>query len=496
MPPEHQHLIQIRDLIHRYFNLEEFRTLCFDLGISYDDLGGEGLKVRIQELVALCDRTGRLDHLLAFCGQYRPHAHWPERNNPAGRLIMPATLMPPVQNPRQIFVSHAHQDAAFAQRLAADLRRAGWDIWIAPQSIRPGEQWVTAVNRGLEESGVFVLVLTPDAAQSSWVRRETDAAIHLEHQEKIRFISLDVKPTSQPPLWQTYQWVSFQGIYQRGLQQLLGALRVEAIRPEMNRAEVASTPVLSLKRVIQREQERTPKALTSVAPKAGETRIWPKDGKIMVYVPAGEFLYGVGKQRLDLDGFWIDKTPVTCAEYKRFLDANSEYKVPEDWNEQRRTYPVGKKNHPVVYVSWDDAKAYAEWVGKRLPAEQEWEKAARGVDGRICPWGKWQSGCANTIGAKINGTSPVGQFSPQGDSPYGCVDMMGNVWEWTDSWMSGEKGRRVIRGGSWDFDYLLFLEDTSVVACISSAPNHSYNDVGFRLIVPRILNLGVIGLEI
>ena len=97
--------------------------------------------------------------------------------------------------PRQIFVSHAHQDAAFAQQLATDLRQQGWDIWIAPQSIYPGEQWVTAVNRGLEESRIFLLVLTPSAAQSSWVRRETDAAIHLEQQGEIQFIPLDVQPT-------------------------------------------------------------------------------------------------------------------------------------------------------------------------------------------------------------------------------------------------------------------------------------------------------------
>ncbi len=429
MPPEHERLIQIRDLIHRHFNLEEFRTLCFELAIGYDDLAGEGLSARIRELVAFCERTGRVEHLLALCRQRRPLAHWPEPNTPLYQPTAISSLAPLVQNPRQIFVSHAHQDAAFAQRLAADLRRQGWDIWIAPQSIYPGEQWVTAVNRGLEESRIFLLVLTPSAAQSSWVRRETDAAIHLEQQGEIQFIPLDVQPTRRPPLWQTYHWISFQNDYGTGLAQLTQTLRGEPAK--------------------------------SVTPKAGETQVWEKDGKVMVYVPAGEFLYGEKKEKIYLDGYWIDKTPVTNAEYKRFLDANPKHPVPlvnegwakpYNWDEKKRTFPAGKENHPVVLISWHDAKAYADWAGKELPTEQEWEKAARGTDGREYPWGEWQEGYANTYEAGLGETSPVGQFSPRGDSPYGCVDMAGNVWEWTATPHEGDANRRVVRGGSWYFN--------------------------------------------
>ncbi|MBK9054353.1 MAG: toll/interleukin-1 receptor domain-containing protein [Chloroflexi bacterium] len=100
----------------------------------------------------------------------------------------PHPVKPTRAKPAPDFVSHAHQDAEFAQRLAADLRQQGWDIWIAPQSIRPGERWVTAINRGLAESGIFLLVLTPAAVQSRWVEQETDAAISLAHHGEIRFI--------------------------------------------------------------------------------------------------------------------------------------------------------------------------------------------------------------------------------------------------------------------------------------------------------------------
>ena len=204
----------------------------------------------------------------------------------------------------------------------------------------------------------------------------------------------------------------------------------------------------------------------------------------MVYVPAGEFLYGEDKQKIYLDGFWIDKTPVTNAEYKWFLDANPKHLVPSgwdnnyNWDEKKRTYPAGKDNHPVVIVDWEDAKAYANWSRKRLPTEQEWEKAARGTDGREYPWGAWQDGCANTQETKISGTSPVGQFSPQGDSPYGCVDMAGNVSEWSDDWYE-EDTYRVLRGGSW-----FFTTTRSRCTFRDSNPPHFGNHyIGFRLVL-------------
>jgi formylglycine-generating enzyme required for sulfatase activity len=182
----------------------------------------------------------------------------------------------------------------------------------------------------------------------------------------------------------------------------------------------------------------------------------------LIHIPAGDFLYGETKEKIFLPEYWISKTPVTQAQYQRFITANPEYDVPYydfdwakpyNWDRQYRTFPQDKADHPVVLVSWHDAMAFCEWAGLRLPTEEEWEQAARGTDGRGYPWGNgWRSNHCNSEEAVIRGTSRVGEFSPRGDSPYGCVDMSGNVWEWTDSWYDEKQTRRVVRGGSWDFN--------------------------------------------
>jgi formylglycine-generating enzyme required for sulfatase activity len=168
--------------------------------------------------------------------------------------------------------------------------------------------------------------------------------------------------------------------------------------------------------------------------------------RAMVEVPAGKFLMGDEKQSVHVDAFQIDKYPVTNAQYKRFLDANPGHSPPRHW--AGGTYPAEKATHPVVYVNWHDAVTYAEWAGKRLPTEQEWEKAARGTDGRVYPWGDQEPTAELcNFGKNVGDTTPVGRYSPQGDSPYGCVDMAGNVWEWTASDYGG--GGKVLRGGAW-----------------------------------------------
>lgn len=175
-----------------------------------------------------------------------------------------------------------------------------------------------------------------------------------------------------------------------------------------------------------------------------------------VTILAGEFLYSDENKKRKLPIFQIMRYPVTQAQYQVFIDAHANQPVPYsdadwakpyNWNKKTRRHPAGKANHPVVLVSWNDAQAYCEWAGLRLPTDQEWEKAARGTDGREYPWGNEKPDATLcNFGGREDGTTPIGMYSPQGDSPYGCSDMAGNVWEWTASRYKAD--RYVLRGGS------------------------------------------------
>jgi formylglycine-generating enzyme required for sulfatase activity len=136
---------------------------------------------------------------------------------------------------KQVFISYATADAQFAHRLADDLRRLGMKVWIAPESIRPGEGWVSAVERGLEESSHVVVVLTPAALESKWVKKETDVAIAQERKGQIQVIPLDVEPCKVPLLLSSYQMVSFHRDYDAGLSQLSAILGVHVAPPELVR---------------------------------------------------------------------------------------------------------------------------------------------------------------------------------------------------------------------------------------------------------------------
>jgi formylglycine-generating enzyme len=199
----------------------------------------------------------------------------------------------------------------------------------------------------------------------------------------------------------------------------------------------------------------------------------------LVLIPAGEFTMGhksgydtLPVRRISLPAFYIDKYEVTNKRYKRFIDATA-YKVPwsQDpavaayaWDWQKRIYPEGKGDDPVVLVSWEDAKAFCTWAGKRIPTEAEWEKAARGSKGKPYPWGDdWANGKANTAESGVKQTAPSGTF--KGDvSEYGVYDLGGNVSEWVEEWFAPYPGNpmtsyeernkyRVLRGGAWDYSH-------------------------------------------
>jgi formylglycine-generating enzyme required for sulfatase activity len=219
-----------------------------------------------------------------------------------------------------------------------------------------------------------------------------------------------------------------------------------------------------------------------------------EDGAEMVLVPAGEFTMGSNEyddekppHRVHLDGFYIDKYEVTNALYRRFMDATNRG-APAYWNDAN----WNGASQPVVAVSWLDAEAYCRWAGKRLPTEAEWEKAARGTDGRRYPWGNdWDSSRANSGESKLGKTAPVGSYA-SGVSPYGAHDMAGNAWEWVADWYGKDyykqspdrnpqgprPGRtRVLRGGSWGGSPIHLRASFRNYYL---APDFRYTNVGFR----------------
>ncbi len=179
----------------------------------------------------------------------------------------------------------------------------------------------------------------------------------------------------------------------------------------------------------------------------------------------------------DEPGFYIDRYPVTNADYELFLMENPNYTPPAHW--QKRTAPQGLRDHPVVGVSWTDAQAYATWAGKHLPTGREWQRAAGSQNGWRYPWGnQFTPGCCNTREAGVGMTTPVGMYSPGADSPYGVVDMAGNVWEWLADKAGAEGQYRQLRGGAWFYsneftriDYNRFWR----------RPDHRQDVIGFRL---------------
>lgn len=231
---------------------------------------------------------------------------------------------------------------------------------------------------------------------------------------------------------------------------------------------------------VRQPEETLPRLAVQKERSPGQVTLAPGVVMEFVCVPAGEFLMGSGENDADglqderpqrkvyLDEFWIGRYPVTNRQYQVFVKA-TDRRPPDHWR-GGAVFP-GKEDHPVVYVSWEDAIAFCEWLESLtrrhiyLPSEAQWEKAARGIDGRKYPWGGQNPDSTRCNFKKLVGdTTPVGSYSPQGDSPYGAADMAGNVWEWVYDWYDDNAYRnlparnptgphggiyRILRGGSW-----------------------------------------------
>ncbi len=211
--------------------------------------------------------------------------------------------------------------------------------------------------------------------------------------------------------------------------------------------------------------------------------IWQKDKSIMVAIPPSD----------TTQHFWIDTTEVTIGQFKKFL-AESDHPFSADF--WKRIYEFSPTDdYPVIYVNWYDATAYAQWAGKRLPTEEEWEFAARGgLLGKIYPWGNDESLARDYSNFKGVGgkdkwdrqIAPVASLKPNG---YGLHDMAGNVWEWCQDWYESDQGIhqyaigywKVVRGGSYQLSIFYLPVGNRVLGrCL---PIRRFEDNGFRCVV-------------
>ncbi len=373
----------------------------------------------------------------------------------------------PSGKPR-IFLYHASEDKPRARELYHQLKAAGYHPWLDTEDLLPGQDWWEEIERIIRNHDNLVVVcLSCHSAKKGMVQKEIKRALDVlgEMPEgTIYLIPARLEDCQVPDRLLKLHWV-------------------ELVEPD---------GFEKLKKALDFEIGKRPPPFE------------PK----LVLIPAGEFLMGSDpkkdrhadkseqpQHRPYLPDYYMAKTPATNTQYAAFVQAAG-HKPPDHWEAKKP--PQGKEDHPVVNINWRDAMAYCKWLAEitakpyRLPSEAEWEKAARGTDGRIYPWGnEWDAKRCNNRESGKDDTTPVGAY-PQGASPYGLLDMAGNVWEWTISlyrpypYQSRDgredpraEGSRVLRGGSWDDDYR--------TARVSIRGRHLFGDfVGFRLVIAPV----------
>lgn len=377
----------------------------------------------------------------------------------------------------KVFVSHSHQDDAFTDKLVADLRLSGADAWMDTTDLGAGN-FQQRISEALAGCEWFVLVLSQDALASPWVRQEVDAANWLKNRGQVHdLIFVQAGPCEHwelPPLWRVFNIFDATRDYAAALDRTLRAMGLSSATSG-TATSLTPPPATPPPSVATLPTDQFPARLTelgfTVRSDHGVAVIVPP----LCRVPAGPFLMGSNPKRdagayideqpqqtVTLPTYELARYPVTVVEYECFVRAG--HAVPNDWQTQ-----LDNLDHPVVNVTWHDAVAYAAWLSERtgeqwrLASEAEWEKAARGTDGRVYPWGdSFDTTRCNTSEGARHGTTPVGTY-PTGASPYGAEDMAGNVWEWTGSLrasypytLSGKRedpnstSNRVLRGGSWN----------------------------------------------
>jgi formylglycine-generating enzyme required for sulfatase activity len=418
----------------------------------------------------------------------------------------------------RVFLCHSSGDKEAVRGLYRRLTGDGFEAWLDEEDLLPGDDWQSEIPKAVRRSDIVIVCLSKQAVdKAGYVQKEIRFALDVadEQPEGTTFlIPLKLEECTVPERLKRWQWVNY---YQdQGYAKLLKALERRA-----NKLGIAvQAPRSDTDNNTLQQAVLVPGSVSSLI---------VFRGKDYLFIPPGDFIMGSLHSRLteiadsyeddsviwneypecpvNLDGYYISRFPVTNDDFQTFIN-ETDHAVPfrddefskfYNWNRESRSYPEDKANHPVVLVSWHDARAYCDWLGARLPTEAEWEKAARGTDAREWPWGNiWHARRCNAEGSGLLGTSPVGRFSPAGDSPYGLSDMAGNIWEWCSSLLEpypyrlddGREvletpGKRVLRGGSFGSSGLW----TRCASRNSADPYDRGFNVGFRVVLSQNIQI-------
>jgi formylglycine-generating enzyme required for sulfatase activity len=385
----------------------------------------------------------------------------------------------------RIFLSYASQDGEAAKSIYLALRDQGHKVFFDRAALPPGEEYHNRIRAAIENSHLFVFLITPDAVDAG---SYTLTELSIAEQADRRFLPVMLRETDIARLPASIKAVTFH----RSDGNLAASVAAEAHRiaigfrrKRVKQLAAAVAIVIVMAGVFYATLGRPRQQYVG------------KDGAPAVFIPAGSFIVGDDenspRREIFVDAFYMDKYEVTVGRYAGFLKATGNVKIPEQWD------TVDLQNGaelPVVGVDWQDADSYCRWAGRRLPTEAEWERAARGNDERKYPWG---NDAPSTEHAKFarpyknsvykDGVARVGTY-PKGVSPFGIYELSGNVWEWVSDWYvesfhpdsarnpkGPDKGtHKVMRGGGW-YDQ---SDRITTTKRIYADPVQRDDEVGFR----------------
>jgi formylglycine-generating enzyme required for sulfatase activity len=436
--------------------------------------------------------------------------------------------------PLRVFLCHSSNDKPAVRELYQKLHAESWiQPWLDEEELYPGQDWNMEIEKAVETADAIIVCLTKNSInKEGYVQRELRIVLDFadyKPEGTLYIIPVRLEECEPPRRLRAWQYADyFEGQRERAFQRLLVSLksRAETLglkfeEPEPKKEEetdekklIMEVPVeikkLNPEPVVEKKQIlETPKPAQAAKPKIIATtsnKLVLANGMEFMRVPAGKFLMGsdnhddneIPEHTVNIPyDYWMARFPVTNEFYNSYIKAAGITHPVAEWEK--------KKDHPVVYVEWTDAIEYCKWLnssldGKvasgfvlRLPTEAEWEKAARGTDGHQYPWGKtFDENRCNSRESDQYGTTPIKLYFPRGNSPYGCADMTGNVWEWLHSLQKPypyklNDGRenekvisdRVIRGGSFNFG-MRFMR------CSFRNSNYfsnSSSSIGFRIVI-------------